>query len=223
MKTEEPLPVDRPRRADALRNRERVLEAAQAAFAEAGPDVAVAEIARRAGVGAGTLFRHFPTKDDLLVAVLERTFDGMQDVVDRALAMDDPWEGIVLAMTATAEQQACDRTFLEAVGPALFSTESFRERNVRMLERLGQLLRRAQDAGQVRPDLTPEDLPFLVAAVGGATEKCPMQVDGCAPDLWRRYLCVVLDGLRPEGAHPLPGVPPTVEQLMAAKARKHAR
>ncbi|MGX6448440.1 TetR/AcrR family transcriptional regulator, partial [Patulibacter sp. S7RM1-6] len=213
MKTDEQTPVDRPRRADALRNRERVLAAAQDAFAEAGPDVAVAEIARRAGVGAGTLFRHFPSKDDLLVAVLERTFDGMQDLLDRAMALDDPWEGIVLALTLTAEQQACDRTFLEAVGPALFGQEVFRERNARMLERLGELLRRAQDAGQVRDDLAPEDLPFIVAAVGGATEKCPAGVGGVAPDLWRRYLCVVLDGLRPEGAHPLPGAPPTVEQL----------
>jgi AcrR family transcriptional regulator len=214
--------IERPRRADALRNRERLLEVAQSAFAELGPDVAVAEIARRAGVGAGTLFRHFPTKDDLMGAVLERTFDEMSSTVDEALAMEDAWEGIVHVITATAERQACDRTFLQSVGPDLFAQPRFRERNERIMGQLGALLERAQDAGQVREDLRPEDLPFILAAVGGATEQCPSRLTGCSPDLWRRYLGVVLDGMRPAAAHPLPAGPPTMEQLMAGKAAKAA-
>lgn len=222
MSTEAQDTVERPRRADALRNRERLLEVAQDAFAELGPDASVAEIARRAGVGAGTLFRHFPTKDDLIAAVLERTFDEMTSTVDEALAMDDAWEGVVHVITGTAERQACDRTFLQSVGPDLFSQPRFRERNERILGQLGSLLQRAQRAGQVREDLTPEDLPFILAAVGGATEQCPAGITGCSPDLWRRYLAVVLDGMRPAAAHPLPAGPPTMEQLMAGKAAKAA-
>jgi AcrR family transcriptional regulator len=220
--TEAPDTVERPRRADALRNRERLLEVAQDAFAELGPDASVAEIARRAGVGAGTLFRHFPTKDDLIGAVLERTFDEMTSTVYEALEMEDAWEGVVHVITGTAERQACDRTFLQSVGPDLFSQPRFRERNERIMGQLGELLERGQRAGQVRDDLRPEDLPFILAAVGGATEQCPAGIAGCSPELWRRYLGVLLDGMRPAAAHPLPTGPPTMDQLMAGKAAKAA-
>ncbi|MEV4422233.1 TetR/AcrR family transcriptional regulator [Patulibacter sp. NPDC049589] len=223
MSTEAPESVERPMRADALRNRERVLAAAQEAFAEGGPDVAVAEIARRAGVGAGTLFRHFPTKQDLMLAVLDATFAGVVTAIDDALAMDDPWDALVQVLTATAEVQARDRTFLSAVGPELFGDEHFVRRNEAMMDGIAELLQRAQKSGVVRDDLAAEDLPFLLAALGGATEHCGGgNIDGVSADLWRRYLGIVLDGLRPAGAHPLPIPAPTRKQLLATKAASHA-
>jgi AcrR family transcriptional regulator len=218
--TEAPESPERPLRADAARNRELVLAAAREAFAEGGPDVAVREIARRAGVGPGTLFRHFPTKRDLLVAVLDEAFAAMAASVDEALAIDDPWDGLVHVLTSTAELQARDRTVLEAVGPELYGDEHFRLRLDGMQDGMRRLVERAQEAGVVRADLTVEDVPFVVAALGGATEYCTPLRGGCSPGLWRRYLGLVLDGLRPEGAHPLSGPPPTHEQLLAVKTAK---
>lgn len=224
--------TERPKRADALRNRDRVLEAARTAFAEGGPDVAVSEILKLAGVGSGTLFRHFPTKHDLLIAVLESTFDRMSDTMEVAVGFDDPWDGIVHVLTTTAEIQAGDRMFLESVGPELFGEERFLRRNVAMMEQLERLVERAHEAGVIRADLTAEDLPFILSAIGGATQQCAPSVtgrghcvpgaDGLSSNLWRRYLGMVLDGLRPEGAQPLAEGPPTREQLIAAKSAKHA-
>jgi AcrR family transcriptional regulator len=210
-------------RADALRNRDRVLEAARVAFAQGGPDVAVAEILKIAGVGSGTLFRHFATKHDLLIAVLESTFDQLAGTMTEALAMEDPWEAVVHVFTTTAEWQARDQMFLQSVGPELFGEERFIRRNEQMMNQVQELIDRGQRAGVVRDDLTAEDLPFIIGAVGGATQHCAPCAGGVSPDLWRRYLGLVLDGLRPEGAHTLPEGAPTRSQLMAAKAAKHAQ
>ena len=221
MSTEVP-DTERPKRADALRNRDRVLDAARIAFAEGGPDVAVSEILRIAGVGSGTLFRHFPTKHDLLIAVLEQTFDEMAGSVTEALEMDDPWEALTQVLSTTAEVQSRDQAFLASVGPELFGEGSLRARNEAMMVQLGALVERAQAAGVVRPDLTAADLPFIISAIGGATQQCTPAAAGTPPELWRRYLGFILDGLRPEAAHPLAEPAPTFEQLMAMKAEKHA-
>ena len=224
MSTEAPNVDDRPLRADARRNRELVLDAARAAFAESGPDVAVSEILRIAGVGSGTLFRHFATKHDLLLAVLEQTFDGLTDGISQALANDDPWEALVEVLTITAEMQARDQSFLQAVGPSLFAEPSLQARNEAMMGQLAALVARAQEAGVLRDDITAEDLPFVIAAVGGATDSCGGGPTGSAvsPQLWRRYLGIVLDGLRPDGASALPERAPTFDELRAIKAEKHA-
>jgi AcrR family transcriptional regulator len=202
-------------RADARRNRERVLAAAVTVFAEQGAEASVAEIARRAGVGAGTLFRHFPTKHDLLLATLELGFDDVQAAIARAETIDDPWESVVHVLTACAEIQARDRGFLESIGPELFREPSLQRRNSERMASMATLIERAQDAGVVREDLRAEDVPFLLCAVGGATGKCGAG-GAIAPDLWRRYLGIVLDGLRPDGASPLPIRAPTLAELTAS-------
>lgn len=207
----------RPLRADARRNRERVLTAAAEVFAEQGADASVAEIARRAGVGAGTLFRHFPTKHDLLLATLELGFDDVQAAMSHAETLDDPWEGIVHVLTACGEIQARDRGFLESIGPELFREPTLQRRNNERMAAFATLLERGQAAGLVRDDLRAEDVPFLLCAVGGATGKCGSGA-AIAPDLWRRYLGIVLDGLRPAGASPLPVRAPTLAELSSACA-----
>jgi AcrR family transcriptional regulator len=207
--------VARPLRADARRNRERVLAAATAVFAEQGADASVAEIARRAGVGAGTLFRHFPTKHDLLLASLELGFDDVQAAVAHAETLDNAWEALVHVLTVCAEIQARDRAFLESVGPELFREPSLQRRNNERMAHMTRLVERARAAGLVRDDLRAEDLPFLIAAVGGATGKCGTGA-AIAPDLWRRYLGIVLDGLRPASASPLPVAAPTLAELTAS-------
>ena len=211
---------DRPLRADARRNRERVLAAATSVFADQGADASVAEIARRAGVGAGTLFRHFPNKHDLLLASLEAGFDEVAAAIDRAEACEDSWDGLVHVLTACAEIQARDRAFLESVGPELFQEPSLQRRNNERVAALAGVVERAQADGLVRDDLRAEDIPFLLCAVGGATGKCG---SGGAPDLWRRYLGLVLDGLRPEAASPLPVPAPTLAELTASCSASAAR
>lgn len=224
MSTDVPETAPRPLRADAVRNRNKVLAAARTAFAEGGPDVAVSEILKIAGVGSGTLFRHFETKHDLLIAVLEQTFDELGELLEGALNQDDPWEGLVALLTATAEFQARDQAFLASVGPELFQEESLQQRNAEMMDRMSSLLDRAKAAGVVREDLSAADLPFIISAIGGSTQQCaPSGAAGVSPDLWRRYLGIVLDGLRPQGASALPVAAPTIDELMAIKAEAHGR
>ncbi|MDO9407738.1 TetR/AcrR family transcriptional regulator [Patulibacter sp.] len=207
--------VARPLRADARRNRERVLAAATEVFAEQGAEASVAEIARRAGVGAGTLFRHFPTKHDLLLATLEVGFDDVQAAIEHAETFDDGWQGLVHVLTVCAEIQARDRGFLESVGPELFQEPTLQRRNAQRMASLSAVLQRAQADGLVRDDLRAEDVPFLISAVGGATGKCA-RGGAIDPELWRRYLGIVLDGMRPAGASPLPVDAPTFEQLTSS-------
>ncbi|WP_320670813.1 TetR/AcrR family transcriptional regulator [Patulibacter defluvii] len=218
----DPAEAAKPLRADARRNRQRVLAAATEVFAEEGADASVAEIARRAGVGAGTLFRHFPTKHDLLLATLEQGFDDIQDAIEQADTMDDAWEGLVHVLTVCAEIQARDRSFLDSLGPELFREPSLQRRNEERMAQMRQLVVRGQAAGLLRDDLQAEDLPFLLSAVGGATSQCTAG-SAIAPELWKRYLGIVLDGLRPAAATPLPVAAPTFEQLTAQCASQLER
>jgi AcrR family transcriptional regulator len=192
-------------RADARRNRERVLAAASAAFAAEGFDVGVAEIARRAGVGTGTLFRHFPTKLELEVAVILERKQEMRASVDAALAEPDPWTGFARMMTEAVEMTACDRCIGQAARPELLADERMQALRSEMLAAIEQVLARGREAGVIRPDLAAEDIPVLTGAIGMTMQR----YSHAQPDLWRRYLGVVLDGLRAGGAPaPLEPGPP---------------
>jgi AcrR family transcriptional regulator len=169
-------------RADARRNLERVLDAATEAFAASGPDVSIDEIARLAGVGHGTVFRRFPTKDDLMYAVIERHVAQMRDLAEEALASDDPGEAFFDFARRAAE--------LAMSTPGLHKcvVHCGAKPGAAELDELGRkLVARAQRAGAVRTDLKPAEVgPLLRAALLAAP-----------PGQWRRYLEVVLHGLRP--------------------------
>ncbi len=168
-------------RADARRNLERVLDAATEAFAASGPDVSIDEIARRAGVGHGTVFRRFPTKDDLMFAVIERHVAEMRAIAEEALAADDPGEAFVDFVRRVAE--------LAMSTPGLHKcvVHCGEKPGAAELEELGRkVVARAQRAGAVRRDLKPEEVGPLVRAA----------LLAAPPGQWRRYLDVVLDGLR---------------------------
>ena len=193
-------------RADAARNRMRILAAASDVFAERGLDASTAEIARRAGVGEATLFRRFPTKDDLVVAILAEHMDGVIAAAEACLEEPDPWRSIERFFEAMVEMQVGDRGALDAVKDECMTSPALMGRRKRVMELMSRILRRGQEAGVVRDDLTAPDLGLLTAAassVGG------LAFPGLRPDLWRRYLGVILDGMRPEGATRLrPGPPP---------------
>jgi AcrR family transcriptional regulator len=192
-------------RADAARNRLRILAAASAVFAERGLDASTAEIARRAGVGEATLFRRFPSKDDLIVAILAEHMDGVIAAAEGCLAEPDPWRAVEHFFEAMVEQQVHDRGALDAIKDECMASPALAGRRKRIMELMTRLLRRAQVAGVVRDDITAPDLGMLTAAassVGG------IAFPGLRPDLWRRYLGVILDGMRPEGASKLRPPPP---------------
>ena len=207
----------KPLRADAERNRLHILEAAAAAFADGGLDVPVAEIARRAGVGPGTLFRRFPTKDDLVIAIVEQRIADICALVDAALENPDPWAGFVECMEAAVTMQVRDRGVLEAVGERFFGDPRMRALKAKVNPKVAALLARAQAAGVVRDDIEHQDIPVLIQAAARAG--CVMPT--CDPELSRRYLAIMLDGLRPAAATPLPVGAPDIEAL-ERRARRRA-
>jgi AcrR family transcriptional regulator len=184
----------RPLRADARRNRDRILDAARRAFAEQGLDVANEEIARRAGVGAGTLYRRFPTKQSLIHALFEQRLDELEPVFRRALAADDGWTGLVDLLQGTVALSARDQGFLETLAFEL-GPELPADLVDRLFGPMAVLLERAQAVGDARPDLRPEDLPVLLHMAGASTGR---RLDGrpMGPDEWPRYVALLLDGLR---------------------------
>jgi AcrR family transcriptional regulator len=192
-------------RADAARNRERLIAAATEVFAERGLDASTAEIAHRAGVGEATLFRRFPTKDDLIDAICESRMDEVIALAEKACEDPDPARGLERFLHRLIDNFSKDQGFFEAAGNRCATDPRFHDRRRRTLETIGRLLRRAQGAGVVRADLAPQDLSFLI---GAAAYTVTMPVAGLRGDLWKRYLRVILDGMRPEGASRLqPGAP----------------
>lgn len=192
----------RPLRADAARNRAALLAAAADEFAERGMDASVADIARRAGVGKGTVFRHFPTKDDLIAAIVLDRVDELTTAGQRLLDAEDPGAALLEFMTVAAHQrQQRDLSFLHGAGDVDPAVATARERMYRTVH---DLVDRARGHGALRADITGTDVILLMCAPNYVAGYAP----GASPDLWRRYLGILFDGLRPQGAHPLPEPPP---------------
>jgi AcrR family transcriptional regulator len=192
-------------RADAARNRELIIAAAAAVFAERGLDAATAEIAHRAGVGEATLFRRFPSKDDLIDAIIETRMEEVAALADAAADYPDPGAALERFMQDLVKQFSRDKGFFEAAGERCISDPKFQPLRERAMDAVGRLLKRAQDAGAVRPDLSPSDISFLA---GSAMYAMEVSKPGLRDDLWKRYLRVILDGMKPDGASPLrPGAP----------------
>jgi AcrR family transcriptional regulator len=201
-----PSAPERTLRADAARNRERIIEAATEVFAEQGLEASTAEIAARAGVGEATLFRRFESKDELIVAIIEaRMAQGLHALAE-ALERDDPGQALEDWLEWAVGDLAGDLGFFEAARDQCLVSPAVAEVRREILARLTELLGRAQSAGAVRSDIAPQDLSFLISAAASATAKMP--VPGMRADLWRRYLGIILDGLRPEGATKLRPAPP---------------
>jgi AcrR family transcriptional regulator len=213
------LSLPRPLRSDAERNRRRILEAAEEVFAERGLDVSLDDIAAAAGVGVGTVYRRFPDKDDLIDALFEDKIGEVEQVAREALSLEDPWEGFEAFMRAVCRLQAKDRGLKEA----LLARDRGRERVAMARDRIApiatQVLRRAQDAGVVRTDLGPFDVPMMHFAVGFVAER----TRGLAPDYWERLLTVLLDGVKAEAARtPMPSAPLEQDEFVAAMTRSRA-
>ena len=197
------MSVSEPRlRADAERNRVRVLRAAAAVIARDGVNVGVDAIAREAGVGVGTIYRRFASKDELVRAILAQHVEDTLAQLAQATAVDDPWEALAAAMHVLAGRFAQDQGLLDAVAAA-DSRLVLVELRSRLIVALEPVLDRAREAGVVRQDVAVTDLTPLASMV---TRLSP-STRAADPRIWERFLAVVLDGLRPGSASPLPRAP----------------
>ncbi|MCW2527872.1 MAG: transcriptional regulator, TetR family [Pseudonocardiales bacterium] len=195
-------------RADAGRNRERILIAAQAVFAERGLDASLEDIARRAGVGIATLYRRFPTRGDLITASFERKMADYTAAVERANEGPDAWAGFCRLMLELCEMQSIDAGLKELLTmnlPASPVVEELKERAGRELE---TLIGRAQEQGRLRVDFVPTDVVLMLLANAGVVTATHEH----APQGWQRYAAYMIDAVRAERAHPLP--PPVSEEQM---------
>ncbi len=193
--TTSPTPVApaRAQRADARRNRRKVLDAARASFAEDGLDVHVEKVARKAGVGVGTVYRHFPTKEDLLQALADDRFAGLAEAASAACRDPDPWNGFCEFMRYSAQVMAEDRALSEAMDqrPEMCGRAA---EDAKLLEVVAELIARAHAEGVLREDLAAEDVPSLICGLGRATRA----TEGRPAMSWERYLAIILAGLRPQ-------------------------
>jgi AcrR family transcriptional regulator len=208
--------VGRPMRSDARRNRERVLLAAEDVFSEMGLRAQIEEVARRAGVGVGTVCRHFPTKQALVEAVLEAMYESLLQDARRALKQPDPGAAFHTFFVALSEFQARHRALAEHMATEIDLPDSAQSVRESLRAAIGDLVTRAQEAGAIRSDIGPADVAMLFAGVAHATALA----GDLQPMFRKRYVALILDGLRPLEASHLPGHPIDFAQLHRLKKSK---
>jgi AcrR family transcriptional regulator len=194
-------PETAPLRADAERNRQRLLAAAKELFATRGLDVTLDDVARHAGVGTGTAYRRFPNKDALIDALMVDRIGELASLAEECLEDPDPWRGLTGYFERALALQAADRGLKDV----LFSSGRGRERSTEARRQIApvvaKLVRRAQDAGAVRSDFALSDVPLINFMLNTIVDFGR----DIRPDLYKRYLAIVLDGLRPrDDLEPLP-------------------
>ncbi|MCA2244344.1 TetR/AcrR family transcriptional regulator [Mycobacterium sp. WUMAC-067] len=188
---------DRPLRADAARNVERILRAAREVYGELGPDAPVEAVARRAGVGERTLYRRFPGKADLVLAALEQSIaEDLTPVIDRARRAKDPLRGLTQLIEAAIALGAREHSLLAAARRAGSLTSDI---SVPLNAALAELAREGQRLGRIRADLVSDDLPRLIAMLFSVLSTMDSHSDG-----WRRYVALVVDAISVDERRPLP-------------------
>jgi AcrR family transcriptional regulator len=197
-------------RADAERNRRRLIEAATAMFCDRGLDIGVGEIAQQAGVGRGTLFRNFPTKDHLIAAVV---VDRMSESIGRArAALDaaDPGQALFELIDQSVGRATTDRALFDAIGDAWLNNDEIRAAHTDLMGALDQLVRRAQASGAVRSDIGAVDVLMMIKGVCEAMRSF-QHID---PDVGMRQLDLLWAAISAPGAQrPLRGSPPSIADL----------
>jgi len=195
-------PAERPSgylRADARRNREAVIAAAKKLFADQGLDAQMPDVAKAAKVGVGTVYRHFPAKDDLIAAMAAERFKRLAEKAREDLEKEDAWQGISDFIRYSAQIQADDRGLCEVMGsrPEVMEAAAIAAGLPELCERL---VERAQDSGELRADLQWEDIPMIACGLGRITHGTV----GPATGRWPRLVEIILDGLRAPGSRKLP-------------------
>jgi AcrR family transcriptional regulator len=208
--------IQRPLRRDAMRNRARIVASARELFAADGIEASVEEITRHAGVGMGTLYRHFATKDELIDAVLEDAFGEWVAAAQRALAEPDAWTGFRSFLEQALMLHVANRALKDVLGGRDHDLPRAEAMRARMRPLLRRLIERAQAQGSLRADFALEDMPLLF----WSSDRVIEATSAAAPELWRRHLGMLLDGLRAEAATPLAVSPMTPAQLARTTGRR---
>jgi AcrR family transcriptional regulator len=189
--------TDRPLRADAARNAERILRAAREIHGEFGPDAPIEAIARRAGVAERTLYRRFPTKAELIRAALDQCIaEDLTPTIEAVRGADDPLHGLAQLIDAAISLGAREHNLLTAARRAGSLTPDI---STSLYEALDALAHRGQQAGVVRADLVADDLPRLIAMLYSVLWTMDSNSDG-----WRRYVALMLDAISVDYRRPLP-------------------
>jgi AcrR family transcriptional regulator len=191
--------VIRALRADARRNREAVLGAAKKLFADQGLDAQMPDVAKAAKVGVGTVYRHFPTKDDLIAALAAERFERLAEKAQEGLEAEDAWEGLCDLIRFAARLQADDRGLCEVMGsrPEVMDASA---RAVGLDQLTDKLVKRAQRSGELRKDLQWQDIPAIACGLGSIAGA----EMGPAVGRWPRLVSNIIDGLRAPGSSKLP-------------------
>ena len=214
----EPTAGTEPRRlrADAARNRQRLVDAAEEVFAAQGLDATLDDIAKHAGVNVATAYRHFANKHELARAYLQQTLDRAVALAEEAAAVEDPMAGLAQFLDQALDLLAANRGFVDVLTSA-YGAEWFKDQLHDLITGpLRHLVVRGQQAGVIRPDVDGTDFVVILPMLNSVSDR---GVVACVPDPTRRYLALVLAGLRPDGT-PLPGRPPTDAELRDAVAHK---
>ena len=192
----------RPLRRDAERNRQAILRAAAEVFTTRGLQASLDDVARHAGVGVGTVYRRFPDKESLAEALFEERIEAMAALAEKALAEPDSWAGLVMFLEGVCAQLATDRGLQEIFMYASYGRDRTGRARDRMKPLVTALVQRAQRDGKLRADMDPTDMLFIEFMISAAARYAgPVK-----PEIWRRYLALITDALRPEraGTTPLP-------------------
>jgi AcrR family transcriptional regulator len=187
-------------RADAQRNRGRIVDAARHVFAEDGLDASLNEVARRAGVGVATLFRRFPTREDLIAATFADPMAEYAALIETALADPDPWHGFCDYVRAVCAMQAGDRGFTDVLTQSFPSAKEFGAQRDEAFRRFTELIERAKQTGGLRQDFVAEDLPMLLMANAGVVAATA----GSAPETSPRLVAYLLEAFAAQASEPLP-------------------
>ena len=194
-----PQGLERVLRADARRNREAVIGAAKKLFADQGLDAQMPDVAKAAKVGVGTVYRHFPTKDDLIAALAAERFERLAEAVRKAIATEDAWEGLCDFIRFAADLQADDRGLCEVMGsrPEVMNVAAL---SVGLDQLTDEMVKRAQRSGDLRKDLDWQDIPMIACSMGSVTQATM----GPGLGRWPRLVEILIDGLRAPGSSKLP-------------------
>lgn len=203
-------------RADAERNRARIVTAARTLYAREGLNISMAAVAREAGVGKATLARHFSSPEELIEAVFADRMDAYVRAAAEALAQDDPWQGFVQFIFAVCGMQAEDRGFADVLTLTFPSADSLEERRLEVYHGFLQIIAGAKASGHLRSDFESEDMVLLMMANAGVVAGTAND----APDSWRRFVAHLLRGYAAPDA-PMPPMPPapSSDDLYRAMAR----
>jgi AcrR family transcriptional regulator len=212
--------AERPLRKDAERNRKRILQAAAQVFSERGLDATLDDVARRAGVGVGTVYRRFPDKETLVAELFQDRIDDLVAVAEEACTADDPWAGLVSYLEHAAATMSGDLGLRQMMLFATYGKDRVAYAREQMWPVLARLVARAQEAGQLRGDFSATDVPVIALMLSKATEYAAP----ARPGLWQRYFALIVDSLRParDGVTPLPVpalTPEEMEQVIRAGGR----